>query len=270
MYFKCQKAVWSTSTWWVFLRTFQNTAIRNALMKLPLSWSPRAKKLHLRIPDRNQDRGEQTAQQDLSPAASLMWDRLLWASSWRRMESQKPWELLSACQSHSHPCASLKPENSASQLLCEVGNYSLPWQKWGVRRWHCSPGVPQEVWGKAEDEFNLPLSPLCLRAFDTTFISASCEQPGQQTVTKWFHPPVLSVWTLQTGSNCTDLLPSSEITLPRAVYKRDKAQLQSSDLNLLYRLEPTSICLLPSFHQAGNTIKTTSTKEKSINKNFYY
>lgn len=160
MYFKCQKAVWSTSTWWVFLRTFQNTAIRNALMKLPLSWSPRAKKLHLRIPDRNQDRREQTAQQDLSPAASLMWDRLLWASSWRRMESQKPWELLSACQSHSHPCASLKPENSASQLLCEVGNYSLPWQKWGVRRLHCSPGVPQEVWGKAEDEFNLPLSPL--------------------------------------------------------------------------------------------------------------
>lgn len=81
-----------------FWRTFQNPAIRSALMKLPLSWSPRAKKPHLRVPDRNQDRGEQTAQQDPSPAASLMWDRLLWASSWRRMESQKPWELLSACQ----------------------------------------------------------------------------------------------------------------------------------------------------------------------------
>lgn len=81
----------------VFWRTFQNPAIRNALMKLPLLWSPRAKEPHLRVPDSNQDRGEQTAQQELSPAASLMWDRLLWASSWRKMESQKPWELLSDC-----------------------------------------------------------------------------------------------------------------------------------------------------------------------------
>lgn len=157
-------------------------------------------------------------------------------------------------------------ENSASQLLCEVGNHSLPLQKWGIRRWRCSPGDPQEVCGKAEDEFNLPLSPMCLWVFETTFISASCEQPGQQTVTKWFHSPVLPVWTLQTGSNCTDLLPSSEITLPRAAYKTDKAQLQSSDLNLLYRLEPASIHLLPSFHEAGNTIKATNTKKSQWTK----
>lgn len=130
-------------------------------MKLPLSWSPGAKKPHPRAPDRNHDRGEQTAQQNPSPAASLVWDRLLWGSSWSRMESQKPWELVSVC-SHIHirvlhPCLRVQLHSSW------WGRKSLPpLQKWGVRRWHCSAGDPQEICGKAEEEFDLPLSPLCL------------------------------------------------------------------------------------------------------------
>ncbi|RLW00726.1 hypothetical protein DV515_00008591 [Chloebia gouldiae] len=73
-------------------------------------------------------------------------------------------------------------------------------------------------------------------------------------------PHGCKIKVVQTGLNCRDFLPSSEITLPRAVYKTDKAQLQSSELNL-YRLEPTCIHLLSSFHEAGNTIKTTNKRK---------
>lgn len=198
-----------------------------------------------------------------------MWDRLLWASSGRRMESQKPQEgscwvpavtFPSVCYTHAW-------EFSFTALLW--GRKLLPpLQKWGVRRWPCSPGDPQEVCGKAEDEFNIPLCSYGLLT-PPSFPQAVSSLDNRQSQSG-FSPLSLPVWTLQTGSNCTDLLPSSEIILPRAVYKTGKAQLQSSELNLLYRLEPTCICLPSSFHEAGNTIKTTNTKVKSMNKNFYY
>ena len=42
------------------------------------------------------------------------------------MESQKPRDLFSACQSVTYPCPSLTSVNSVSQLLCEVGNDYSP------------------------------------------------------------------------------------------------------------------------------------------------
>lgn len=102
--------------------------------------------------ERSQDRDEPTAQEDRQHHPS--WGRLLGASYER---SQKLWEPFSARQSPSHPCASPTPADSASQLPCEVGNSSScsrRRRKWGIRRLSCSPGVPQELCGKAEDEFN--------------------------------------------------------------------------------------------------------------------
>ena len=102
--------------------------------------------------DRSRGRDEPAGQRTCSLAPSPV------TGSWqRRMENQKLRELFGACPSPSHPCASPTPADSASQLLCEVGNYcslSCRKRKWGLRRLSCSPGVPQELCGKAEDEFN--------------------------------------------------------------------------------------------------------------------
>lgn len=156
------------------------------------------------------------------------------------MESQKPRELLSAC---SHVHIHVLPHAWEFSFTAPLwGRKSLPpLQKWDVRRWCCSAGDPQEVCGKAEEEYDLPFSSLCLLLAPPSFLQAVSGLDNRQSQSGF--TPLSCLSKLKTGSNCTELLPSSEITLPRAGYKTDKAQLQSSELNLLYRLESTSLCL---------------------------
>lgn len=141
-----------------FKRTFQNPAVRNALMKLPLSRSPNSPEAspHGTFTAPGQD--ELRAQED--PQSSTTTRGGAGCSEPAIREGRKV-RSYGSCSGRlpvtSHPSASPTPGDPASQLPCEVGNYrSLPCRrrKWGVRSLRCSPGVPREVCGKAEGEFN--------------------------------------------------------------------------------------------------------------------
>lgn len=108
-------------------------------MKLPLSWSPKVKKPHLRVPDRNQNRGEQLlsrthAQQHpwsrtgcSEPALGKGWKVKSHGSCWVPAVPFTP-----VCFTHAWEFSFTAPLWGRKLLP--------PLQKWGVMRWPSSPG----------------------------------------------------------------------------------------------------------------------------------